>query len=136
MVPDGDRSAGRRRGKTAGAGCDILLDDIKADPERIQDAVKRGFMLMPRVSSVATEDGSRHLLDALAAFPRRPAVAFWYLGDRLGQSREIKAREAELTRTRSALAAMRKLDDSDSHLGLASVVGDLRLFARLRSGST
>ncbi len=120
--------------KLRGAGNDILVEEVNADPERLREAVKRGFMLMPRVSSVATEEGSQHLLDEIAAFPQRPSVAFWYLGDRLGHSREAGAREVELTRTRSALAALRKLDDTDSHLGLASVVGDLRLFARAPVG--
>ncbi len=48
----------------------------------------------------------------------------------------VRSRPAKLssTRTRSALAAVRKLDDTDSHLGLASVVGDLRLFARAPVG--
>jgi hypothetical protein len=120
--------------KLRGAGSDILVDDVKADPERLQEAIKRGFMLMPRVRSVATEEGSKQLLGEIAAFAYRPAVAFWYLGDRLGHHRELAARELELTHTRSALAALRKLDDSDSHLGLASVVGDLRLFARAPVG--
>ncbi len=120
--------------KLRGAGNDILVEDVKADPERLQEAVKRGFMLMPRVSSVATEAGSQHLLDEIAAFPQRPAVACWYLGDRLGHSRETAAREVDLARTRGALGALRKLDGTDSHLGLASVVGDLRLFARAPVG--
>ncbi|HKI16563.1 MAG TPA: hypothetical protein VKA15_01725, partial [Isosphaeraceae bacterium] len=120
--------------KLRGAGNDILVDDVKADPDRLQEAVKRGFMLIPRVSNVATEEGSQHLLDEIAAFPQRPAVAFWYLGDRLGNHRETAAREVELARTRSALAALRKLDDTDSRLALASVVGDLRLFSRAPVG--
>jgi len=120
--------------KLRGAGFDLLGDDVKADPQRLGEAIKRGFMLIPRLSSVATEEGSQHLLDEIAAFPHRSAVAFWYLGDRLGHHREKAARERELANTRSALAALRKLDDKDSHLGFASVVGDLRLFARAPVG--
>jgi hypothetical protein len=120
--------------KLRGAGNDILIDDVKADPERLQEARRRGFMLMPRLSSVAADKGTQRMLDEIAAFPLRPAVAFWYLGDRLGHDRALAARESELTQTRRALAALRKLEYNDSHLGLASVEGDLRLFARAPVG--
>ncbi len=120
--------------KLRGAGCDILFDDVKADPARLQEALKRGFMLMPRVSNVASVENTQRLLDEIAAFPLRPAVAFWYLGDHLGHDRDRAVRETELTRTRRALAALRKLDDTNSHLGLAGVDGDLRLFARAPVG--
>jgi len=120
--------------KLRGAGFDTLFENVKADPARLQDALRRGFMFIPRVSPVTAEDTTQRLLDEIAAFPHRQAVTFWYLGDRLGRDRELAARETELARTRRALAALRKLDGNDSHLGLASVEGDLRLFARAPVG--
>jgi hypothetical protein len=120
--------------KLRGAGFDVLFDNVKADPERLQEAIKRGFMLMPRLSSFAAEDRPERFLEEIAAFPARPAVVCWYFGDGLGHGRERGAREEELARTRRGLAALRKLDDNDSHLGLAEVEGELRLFARAPVG--
>jgi hypothetical protein len=120
--------------KLRGSGFDILFDDVRADPARLLDALKRGFMFIPRLSQVAAKDDTQLLLDEISGFPHRPAVACWYLGDRLGQQRQLAARETELARTRRALAALRKLEDNGSHLTLAGVEGDLRLFTRAPVG--
>src|SRR5262249_38859959 len=66
----------------------------------------------------------------MAAYPIRHSVVLWYLGDRLGRHRELAIRKQELEQVRAALAAMRGLDDDDSHLATATVEGELRLYAR------
>jgi hypothetical protein len=120
--------------KLRGAGFDILFDDVKAVPARLEDALRRGFMFIPRLRSVTAENSNQGPLVEMAGFPFRSAVVFWHLGDRLGRDRERAARETEIMRTRGALGAMRKLDDKDSHVGLATVEGDLPLFARAPVG--
>jgi len=116
------------------AGCDILVDDGKSDPERLRSAVDGGALLMTRLSGATASDGPQRLLEQITNYPLRHAVAFWHIGDRLGRQREIKAREEEVAKFREALAAIRGLDDDDSHLTIANVEGELPLFARAPSG--
>ena len=52
------------------------------------------------------------------------------LGDGLGRKRELKTRDAELTRTRKLIEQMRQLPTEYSHFTTAIVDGDLPLFAR------
>ena len=91
-------------------------------------------MIMKRLTDATAGDGPQRLLDQMTAYPLRHAVAFWHIGDRLGRQREIKAREDEVAKIREGLAAIRGLDDEDSHLTIANVDGELPLFARAPSG--
>jgi hypothetical protein len=115
-------------------GFDVLVDSGRYDPARLKAAVESGAMLMVRLSGAAAANGPQGLLEQMTAHPLRHAVAFWHVGDRLGRQRELKAREEELARIREGLAAIRSLDDEDSHLTIGNVDGELPLFARAPSG--
>jgi len=116
------------------AGFDVLVDSGRSDPERLRSAVDHGAMLMKRLSDATASDGPQRLLDQMASYPLRHAVAFWHIGERLGRQRDIKAREEEVAKIRAGLAAIRGLDDDDSHWTIANVDGELPLFARAPTG--
>ena len=110
------------------AGFDVLVDDGQTDPKRLKPLADSGVLLMKRLTGATSSEGPRRLLEQMTAYPLRQSVAFWHLGDRLGRQREIKTREEELARFRESLAAIRGLDDDDSHLVTANVEGELPLF--------
>ncbi len=115
------------------AGFDVLAEDIDADPKRIQDAIAKGFLLMPILSAKAGSDeppDPSQLVSTVAAYPYRDSVAFWYLGDHLGRARDTKAREAELERVQKTVSGFHGLPKSRSRLTTATVDGDLLKFAR------
>jgi hypothetical protein len=116
------------------AGFDVLGDDGRMDPERLKPLADSGVLIMKRLPGATSTEGPRSLLDQITSYPLRQSVAFWHIGDRLGRQREIKNREEELARFRESLAAIRSLDDDDSHLVTANVDGELTLFARAPSG--
>jgi hypothetical protein len=116
------------------AGFDVLVDDSKSDTKRVRQVVSGGVLLMKRLSGATSSDGTRGLLDELAAYPFRESVAFWQLGEHLGRQRELKAREEELARFRDSLAAIRGISDDNSHLVTATVDGELPLYSRAPAG--
>jgi hypothetical protein len=111
-------------------GFDVLADDHAADPARIKTAVEKGFMLMPKLSGLRTGADPDELIKRISAYPYKDQVAFWMLGEGLGRKRELKTRDAELTRTRKLIEQMRQLPADYSHFTTAIVDGDLPLFAR------
>ena len=89
---------------------------------------------MARLNGATSPDAAQELLEQINAYPLRDSVAFWHLGNHLGRGRTIALRRQELANVREAISAVRNLDDQVSHLTLATVDGDLGLFARAPSG--
>jgi len=115
------------------AGYDVLITEIDDEPRRIQEAIKRGFLLAPNLN--ATLEGREIEPDRMVAeatqYPFRESVAFWIVGEGLGRGRDVASRNAELERIRAAIAGLRRLPDNVSHLTTATVMGELPLYARL-----
>lgn len=112
-------------------GFDVLIDDFDADPKRFQEAVDRGFLLMPRLGSDG-EGGAadpEQVFAAASAFPFRESVLAWDLGDRLGLAADLDARQQDLEAVRRTVTKMRGLPSGVSRLTTGSVADDLRLFA-------
>ena len=120
--------------KLRDAGFDVLIDSMKTDPAKLRPAVERGALIMARLGAANGALQPQQIVDEINAHPLRSSVAIWYLGEQLGKRRTIAAREEELTKVREAIAAVRNLEDDVSHLTLATVEGDLGLFARAPSG--
>lgn len=113
-------------------GFDVLAERADAEPRRAQDAVRRGFFLLPNLDGTLEGhpiDANRMVATA-SSYPFREAVAFWNVGDRLGRAPDLDSREEELDRIRNTIAGLRKLPPGVSHLTAASVDGELPLFAR------
>jgi hypothetical protein len=115
-------------------GFDVLTDSVDGDPEKLRSAVARGALIMARLSGATGADAPQRIIEEINSYPLRESVAFWYLGDHLGKRRQTAVREEELANVREAISAVRNLDDSASRLTLATVDGDLGLFARAPSG--
>lgn len=111
-------------------GFDVLVDDRKSDPEWIKAALEKGFLLMPRLTSLSSRTDPAALLAEVNAYPHKQAVAFWQIGEGLGRKREIKARDEELSRTRQVVSAMRQLPPEFSRITTGLVDGDLPLYSR------
>ncbi len=115
------------------AGFDVLCESIDTDPDRIQEAVQRGLMLMPNLDATlegAPVDAER-MLAAASSYPFRDAVAFWHLGDHLGRSRDPQVRKAELERIRATVSGFRNMKGGFSRLTTATIDGDLPYYAAL-----
>jgi hypothetical protein len=125
---------GANAAKLRDAGFDILFDSMKTDPEKLRVAVNRGAFIMARLGGAAGGRRPQQIVDEINSHPLRGSVAFSYLGDHFGRRRTIAAREEELANVREAIAAVRNLENDVSHLTLATVEGDIALFARAPSG--
>lgn len=112
------------------AGFDVLADDINADPERFRQATAQGFLLQPNLSVDGEPLDLSRAMAAVNDFAFRDSVAFWGLGDRLGQDDEPLARKQELDRVRSIITGFRGLPRNFSHLTTATVADDFGLYAR------
>jgi hypothetical protein len=114
------------------AGFDLLAERPDADPARVEQAIKWGFLLLPGLDG--TLEGRpiepERMAAAASAYPFRDSVAFWGLGERLGRSPDLATREDELQRTKEANSAIRRLPDDVSRLTYGTVEGNLPLFAR------
>jgi hypothetical protein len=111
-------------------GFDLLVDDLRSDPDRIRTAVAKDFLLLPRLPSISAAADTKELLDQIAAYPYKDSVAFWMVGEGLGRRRLLKAREEELMRTRKLLAEIKQLSPGTPRLTTGVVDGDLNLFNR------
>jgi hypothetical protein len=114
------------------AGFDVLAEDLRADPERIRDAIQRGFLLMPSLAGAPGSPAPEpdEVVEMAASYPYRDAVAFWNLGERLGSSPDLQVRGDEIERIRAIVAGMRRLPGDFSHLTTAIVEGELPFYAR------
>jgi hypothetical protein len=109
-------------------GFDVLIDDVGADPKRFQEAVAKGFLLMPRLGGDDVPDPDA-MFAAAAGFPQRESVVAWDLGDRLGLSADPASRKEELLAIRKTVSKLRELPPGVSRLTTAIVDDNLRLFA-------
>ncbi len=89
------------------AGFDLLVEDGKTDPKRLGPAIAAGALLMMRLDPASGAGGIQRLLEQMNSYARREAVAFWQVGDNLGQSRQLKTRQEELAKIREVLSAVR-----------------------------
>ena len=111
-------------------GFDVLVDDLKSDPERIKTAVDLGFSLIPKLTEANNDEDVATQLREIESYQFKDAVAFWMTGQGLGRNRELKVREAELARTRKLITAIRAMPPRFSRLTTGIVEGDLPLYAR------
>ncbi len=132
--PTAIEAPGANPARLRDAGFGILIDSMKTDPEKLQPAIARGALIMARMSGATAGDAPDQVRAQINAYPLRGSVAFWQMGNHLGKQRPIAAREEELANFREAIAAVRSLDDDVSHLTLATVEGELGLFARAPTG--
>ena len=129
-LPTAIDAPGADLGELRRYGFDLLVDDRKSDPARIKGALEKGFLLMPRLTSLSSRTDPAVLLEEVKAYPYKQAVAFWHIGEGLGRKREIKDRDEELSRTRQFVTAMRQLPPEFSRITTGLVDGDLPLFSR------
>jgi len=111
-------------------GFDNLVDQIDADPERIETALRAGFSLMPKLTQANTDEDVAAQIKEIESYPYKDSVSFWIAGEGFGKNRELKAREAELARTRKLLREIRSMPPKFSKLTMGVVEGDLPLYAR------
>ncbi len=115
------------------AGCDALVLPKDAPEQEIRAAIANGLLLIPELTGPddrVLPDADR-LAGMAAAYPGRDAVAFWSLGENLGQSTDIEARKASLARIREAAQAIRKARPGGSPLTTGTVVGMLPEYSRV-----
>lgn len=114
------------------AGFDLFADDLHASPKRIEQAIASGMMLMPMIGGAKPGDVAdpAEVARTVENYPYREAVAFWHLGQGLGRVPTLEARKQELTRVRSAVAAVHELRGPFSRLTTAEVDGDPVLLAK------
>jgi len=129
-LPTAIDAAGADAGELRRYGFDVLVDDRKSDPERMKSVLDKGFLLMPRLSSLSSRTDPETLLAEVSAYPHKQAVAFWQIGEGLGRKRELKTRDEELSRTRKVVTAMRQLPPEFSRITTAVIDGDLPLYSR------
>jgi len=91
-------------------GFDVLSVSLEADSRAVNEAAKRGILLMPTLDarSGSTPGEPADLASAAAAYAARDAVAFWNLGENLGASTDPAARNAERERVRALVSALRE----------------------------
>jgi hypothetical protein len=113
-------------------GFDALVEPFDADPKRISLAVEKGFLIIPRVNTGPLRDDPRQVLDRIAAYPNRDAVAFWHLGDHLGRERGEDARDAELDRVHNVISELKNNPRFSTFpkLVTATVDGDLPRYSQ------
>ena len=110
------------------ASFDVLIDDLNADPRRFEEAVRRGFLLMPKLGEGVAADPDK-VVEEAEKFAGRASVFAWSLGDHLGLSNDIKARRDRLEATRSTVSRLRRLPGSVSRLTTGVIDDGLPLFA-------
>src|SRR5262249_39238719 len=77
-------------------GFDVVAANIE-DKKTANEAVKMGFLLMPRVG-LSDEDGPKEtaqVLEQIGRYPAKDSVAFWNLGEGLGLSPDFEERTKE-----------------------------------------
>lgn len=129
-VPVGIEAPGADVTELRRYGFDVLVDAVDADRARLQEAVDRGFELVPRLPQPRPGEGIDAALADVRDFPFAESTAFWMVGRDLGRNREMQVREEELVRTRKLIRAIHDLPPTSSRLTIGEVRGDLPLYAR------
>lgn len=75
-------------------GFDLLVDDRKSGPERMQSAIDKGFLLLTKLAPIAPAADTESLLREIESYPYKDFVAFWQIGEGLGRKRDLKSRES------------------------------------------
>jgi hypothetical protein len=113
-------------------GFDVLSVDMNTSPEKLKAAIRDGFLLMPHLNT-PIKDAPRtaeEILAAMASYPFRDHVAFWYLADSLGADPDPDARRAELDAVRGVIGELHAGRGQVQGLTTGSVVGSFPLYAR------
>lgn len=100
------------------AGPDVLVVDPSHDRETLEQAVKLGYLLMPRLKADSSADPQAPL-----GVPLKESVAFWDLGSDLGGDHDLSAREAQLDRVRQTIRSVHDLPPEISQIAGGTVSG-------------
>ena len=97
------RPPGRTSPRCGTPAFDVLIDDLTRRPQRFRDAVRRGFLLMPKVGEDGRRSTPRRSSRPRRSFPGRDAVASLEPGRAPRRLRRPKARKNELDATRATV---------------------------------
>jgi hypothetical protein len=111
-------------------GFDLLVDDRRSDPGRINTALEKGFLLLPKLSGISPKTDVDQTLREIQEYPHKDAAALWDLGEGLGRMRDPKRRDEELALTRKVVSAIRQLPADFSTITTGMVDGELPLYSR------
>ncbi len=112
------------------AGFDVFIDDVGADPARFTEAVKRGFLLLPRIGlesggEVDPDAEADRVFAAAIGFPQRESVLAWSLGEHLGRGATLDGRHDQLEAVRTTISKLKALPPNVSRLTTGVVDDDL-----------
>jgi hypothetical protein len=102
-------------------GFDVVEVEPGTDPDKLRAVASMGAVLMPNLARAAT---AQEALDQVAAFPVPEAVAFWNLGESLGNAGDAAVRKDELERARAVILGLRERPDGTPRLTTGVVLGD------------
>ena len=116
-------------------GFDVVSDSLSGDPEKLRAVVSRGTAhhgaAQRRAPMRTPPSGSLRSSIPIRCETRSPSGIWAIIWASSGRS---PWREEELANLHEAVATLHSLDDPDSRLALATVDGDLGLFARAPTG--
>ncbi|MDB5350849.1 MAG: hypothetical protein JWN86_2096 [Planctomycetota bacterium] len=109
-------------------GFDTMAFDADSPARAMEEAVRARLLLMPTLD--LARDVSPEVIVAHAdRFAYRDQVAFWNLGDALGDSRDVKKRRAELERVRQVVSGLRDLPEGRPRLAFGTIQDFLPQYA-------
>ncbi len=121
----------------AAAGFRVWQLPPNASAQTIRQATDAGLLLMP-VLSLGSEGQRREPVEVAAdaaAFPEPSSVAFWSLGEHLGEQFDPGRRQDELERLRQVKLALLRLPPSAPKLLTGEVAGDFfRIANKVKGG--
>ncbi len=134
-VPTVIRAPGADITQLRSAGFKVYQDDIDADPARFEQAISRGFALMPDISAAGVDHDTgefdvNHLMQRVLAFPFRAETAFWNVGDDLGRDDNLEARLKRQDQIRATVAALHGSDLNFSKIATGTVADDFAAYSR------
>ncbi len=105
---------------------------MNTSPDKVKAAVRDGFLLMPHLNAPVGEAPrtAPEIVAAMASYPFRDQVAFWYLADSLGADTDPDVRRAELDTVRAVVAELHAGKDKLPGLTTGSVSGSFPMYAR------
>ena len=101
-------------------GFDAVKLNADAPIQAAEQAVRAGFLLVPTLPSGPSISAERAIA-AAQAYPYRDHVAMWNLGDKLGGSRDLATRKAELEKNRKIISGLRDMPEGFPTLTLGTV---------------
>ncbi|WP_169976097.1 hypothetical protein [Tautonia rosea] len=112
-------------------GFDVFAVRSGTSIENVNRAVDSGMLLMPMLGdSLLGAADAATLSSAMTSYPRREAVAFWHLGEKLGGQDLWNDRQATLKRVRAAVDSVQDVDTASgvSILTTGDVAGEHALY--------